>query len=101
LSRITALIGVPVYTDTDTCAVVKLAFLAFIGMLRATFRCFNFMFASSLVKSSKIIASQTVSCGAQSRMLTASFAFSLLTIIVRGMMGEILSLGFYRSNAVD
>jgi hypothetical protein len=101
LLRIRALIGTPVDTDRDVHAVVKLAFFAFICMLCATFRYINFVFASSLVKSSKIIASQTVSCGARSRMLTASFAFSSSTILVGGMMGERLSLGFYRSNVVD
>jgi hypothetical protein len=99
--RITTLIGAPVDTDMDAWAVVKLAFFAFIGMLCANFRCIDFVFASSLVKSAKIIASRTVSCGAQSRMLTAFFAFSSSTILVRGMMGERLSLEFYRSNAVD
>jgi hypothetical protein len=88
-------------TDTDAWAVIKLAFFAFIPMLLATFRCIDFVFASSLVKSAKIIASQTVSCGAQSRLLTASFIFSSSTILICGMMGERLTLGFYRSNAVD
>jgi hypothetical protein len=101
LSRITASIGGPDHTDMDTLAVIKLAFFAFTGMLCATFRYINFVFASSFVKSSKIIASLTVSYGSQSRMLTAFFAFSSSTILIRGMIGERLSLGVYRSNAVD
>jgi hypothetical protein len=49
LSRITALIDTPEDTDIDTLAVIKLALFAFICMLCATFRCINFVFASSLV----------------------------------------------------
>jgi hypothetical protein len=101
LSRITASISTPVDTDIDEWVIVKLAIFAFICMLCATFHCIDFVFASSLVKSAKIITFQTVSCGTQSTMLTAFFAFSSSTILVCGMVGEILSLGFYRSNAVD
>jgi hypothetical protein len=74
LSRINTSIGAPEDTAMDTLVVIKLAFFAFIGMLCATFHCIDFVFASSLVKSSKIIASQTVSCGVLSMMPFAFFA---------------------------
>jgi hypothetical protein len=44
---------------------------------------------------------QTVTPGAQIRMLTAAFALSGSTRLVRGMMGQQLPVGLYRSASVD
>jgi len=66
-----------------------------------TYRCIDLVLASSSVNFARIIASRTVTPGARSRMRTAAFAFSGLTRLVRGMMGQQLPVGLYRSANVD
>jgi hypothetical protein len=66
-----------------------------------TFRCIDLVLASSSVNFARIIASRTVIPGAQIRMLTAAFALPGLTRLVRGMMGQQLPVGLYRSASVD
>ena len=58
------------------------------GILRATFRCINFVLASDGVNLAAIIVTRTVSIGARMRRLTAFTTFSSLTKLVRGMVEE-------------
>jgi hypothetical protein len=82
-------------------AAFTLVFFDFIGMLRATFLCIDFVFASSSVNLAKIIASRTVIPGARIRVATACFTLSSLILHVRGMLRERLSVRLYRSIAGD
>jgi hypothetical protein len=75
--------------------------MVFFTRSRDTFRCIDLVLASSSVNFARIIASRTVTPGAQIRMRPAAFALSGSARLVRGMMGQQLPVGLYRSASVD